>query len=306
MAGTGRLPWPEATEWGVARWVHEPTIEASVTRLLDETGPPDVVFHAVGSGTVRETISDPEYAERVTVGSARAVLGLLGEFASSATFVYPSSCSVYGQVDHLPIDEGSSLNPISPYGRYKAEAEDLCYQAAQLHGLRCGIIRYFSLYGEHLRKQLIWDLCARVAKGESEIVLAGQGTERRDFLHVSDAARLAERVINTCSAAASSAGTLVVNGGTGRSLEVREVADLVLGAIGGEARVTFSGSRRLGDPDRLEAATERAAAVGFRPLVEPKKGIVDYASWAASHVRDSASPISGTGSGQEEARWLRP
>ena len=43
--------------------------------------------------------------------------------------------------------------------------------------LRSIVVRLFSVYGPHLRKQLLWDLCSRFHRGERTLVLGGTGDE---------------------------------------------------------------------------------------------------------------------------------
>lgn len=283
VAGTGRKPLSDIP--GLTVGVREKDLERGLGRLLRETGPPDAVFHAIGSGTVGETMDRPDAAREATVESFRKTLQLVEAEAAEAVVLYPSSCSVYGQVDRLPVDEEVPLRPVSPYGWMKLEVEELCARSSASAGVRTGIIRYFSLYGAGLRKQLVWELASRIARGEREIELSGSGAERRDFLHVADGARLAWIVARTSLQRPKGSPPLIVNGGSGDSLTVREVATLVASAVDRQASVTFSGMTRAGDPAMFEASTTRARSLGFAATVPPKDGLVAYSEWAAEQSR---------------------
>ena len=73
--------------------------------------------------------------------------------------IYISSPAVYGN----SIDK-KILKPISPYGKNKLKSERLLIQFSKLNNCEITIIRFFSLYGEGLNKQLIWDTLKKIKK----------------------------------------------------------------------------------------------------------------------------------------------
>ena len=115
------------------------------------------------------------------------------------------------------------LAPLSPYGLHKCLAEDLCRFYAAYWKLPIAVIRFFSLYGEGLRKQLLWDACKKL-HGDA-FIFEGTGNEERDWLHVEDAVRLialaGEHASSLCP---------IVNGGSGAARSVRSVLE-ALGAL---------------------------------------------------------------------------
>jgi UDP-glucose 4-epimerase len=136
------------------------------------------------------------------------------------------------------------------------------------------VIRFFSLYGPGLRKQLLWDVAGKLSREVDEITLFGTGNEMRDMLYVSDAAEL-------CFLAAQLATSqcLIVNGGTGVASSVQTIASELARALGSRCRVRFNGDLRVGDPSHLQASTKRAAGFGFTPRWSLRDGIEAYAAW---------------------------
>lgn len=247
--------------------------------LLDQTGPPAAVFHAAGSGTVGETVLDPRRGLSDTVGTAFEMIQFLIEHCPESAFIYPSSCSVYGDRPRGPIPEDAPLRPASPYGAYKAAVELLCCSAALNAGLRAGVVRYFSVYGPGQRKQLLWDLCQKAIHARGSVELFGTGSETRDFLHAEDAARLSVLVAHDVMKLEPGMAPLVVNGGSEASRTVREVADAVVGALPVELDIVFNGKSRPGDPNHFEASVARSSALGFTPRWTFEEGIEDYCRW---------------------------
>lgn len=193
-------------------------------------------------------------------------------YATNAQVVYPSSASVYGAVQKLPITETDPLNPASPYGVHKRHAEELCMSYAQHFGIAVSVVRLFSVYGAGLRKQLLWDASQKIMRRENNFF--GTGAEVRDWLHVEDAA-------NLLIVAASHASALcpVVNGGSGTGVAVREILVELVSALGGDDAPVFSGITRSGDPLGYVADISRACALGWLPRTPWQDGVREYAAW---------------------------
>lgn len=137
----------------------------------------------------------------------------------------------------------------------------------------------FSVYGEGLRKQLLWDLCNKLQASDEDIILGGTGKEIRDWLHVSDAAALIWD-----SQYASDKNIQIINGGTGHGTSVRDVAGMLLDSWGGQRKLGFSGNSRPGDPYSLLADISEASKLGFTPTIRLKDGIDNYVRWYQSVV----------------------
>jgi len=131
----------------------------------------------------------------------------------------------------------------------------------------------------------LWDLIHRLADNPSEIQLGGLGDETRDFLHASDAAMLV-----VLAARREKMAPVVMNGGTGVSTTVRELAESVVRELGMNTRILFSGERPKGDPAHLVAKTTLAAELGFKPRFTLQQGLKEYISWAKSIMSDQRSP----------------
>ena len=256
---------------GCAHWTTGDVHRDALARAAADTGPPDVVFHAAGGGSVGASVADPEGDFARTVLSLRETLAFMRSAAPGARLIYPSSAAVYGAASAGPLCEDAPLEPISPYGRHKVQAEAEIAGA----GLDSVILRFFSLYGPGLRKQLLWDLAQRLAARPSRLELSGTGEELRDFLFIDDAVRLVG-----AGADIDLAGRpLILNGGRGEPIPVRRVAQTLAQALGSEAAISFSGETRAGDPATLVAHPARSAGLGFSARVGFEDGVRRFARW---------------------------
>lgn len=271
VRGMGHGGWSrdDWDAWGVHQW-H--STDVSLDALITYAGEPDLIVHCAGSGSVGFSVGHPYQDFQRSVQTTIAVLEYMRLYAAHARLVMLSSAAVYGLARDLPIAESTQLRPVSPYGVHKLLGEELCRSYARQFGLAVAIVRFFSIYGIGLRKQLFWDACMRLSRGEDQF--GGTGEERRDWLHVTDAVELlwvaAQQASKSCPA---------LNGGMGRSTSVRAALALLAGAFPGGITPRFSGAPRPGDPDHYEADMTSAHALGWRPAVELANGIEQFADW---------------------------
>src|SRR5690606_31896060 len=62
-------------------------------------------------------------------------------------FVFSSTAAVYGNPAVNPVPEDAAPDPVSPYGRSKLMSEWMLRDAAEAHGLRFAVLRYFNVAG---------------------------------------------------------------------------------------------------------------------------------------------------------------
>lgn len=284
--GHGNLDADGVRRWGFDFWSRADVNVESLTAVIQAEGRPNLVVHAAGGSSVGASREKPLEDFHCTVTTTAAVIEVLRRHAREAVLVYPSSAAVYGNSWRAPIPEWASLCPVSPYGAHKQLAEQLCVAASRNYELPCRIIRFFSLYGPELKKQLLWDIVCQTLDKPKAIILGGNGNESRDFLHVEDAARLVAAVAETVRDE-----VLIVNGGSGRAVTVRETAEALLQACGLNIPITFSGAPRAGDPQHLVADTPFASRLGFAPQWELADGLRSYAEWALQVLYSERKPV---------------
>lgn len=251
----------------------------SLEQLAALTGLPDVVVHAAGTGAVGPSLADPLLDFQRAVGSTAFLLDYLRRNAPHARAILPSSAAVYGVQNDAPIDERTEPNPVSPYGAHKLAAEIICRQASISFGQPCAVIRFFSLYGPGLRKQLLWDLARRLEPKPETLLLDGQGDEVRDLLFIDDAVELIWQAAHWKDA------FVCVNGGTGAPSRIAHVAQAMIDALSPSTKLAFSGRARAGDPRFLCANTKRAQDLGYAHTTPLTEGVRRYTAWFQEQSR---------------------
>lgn len=260
--------WSDHAERGVHRWISGPVDAEHLPEVRY-----DVVIHCAGGSSVVRSIDDPHGQLAKTVSACEAILEWMRTGASrDARLVFVSSGAVYGAAPVMPIAEDVPPKPVSPYGAHKLMCEELCRTYAGTYGVSVAIVRPFSVYGAGLDRQLLWDAARKAAAGAPRF--AGSGNERRDWLHVSDAARLL-----VLAAAHATPAVTTLNGGSGEGTRVADVVRMLLAELGTKDTPTFDGSTRAGDPPDYIADITRARSLGWSPTTPLAAGLREYARW---------------------------
>jgi UDP-glucose 4-epimerase len=273
VVGIGRGRWgpEEALAHGFDVWLDASVSLASLMTMNERF---DLVVHCGGNGSVGYSLANPLQEFAKTVQGTAELLEFLRVTRSEALLVYPSSAGVYGAKDDAPIKESDSLNPISPYGYHRRMAEELLESYSKNYGIRVAVIRFFSIYGPGLTKQLLWDASSKLRAVENtESIFWGTGEETRDWIYSEDAAAL------ILAASKSTQRFSVLNGANGVRVSVRETLEVLRLALAVDTKIVFNGAAREGDPRFYHADVSKALALGWKPSTGLSEGIGNYVRW---------------------------
>lgn len=226
----------------------------------------DVVIHLAAQ------VSPPKSVENPLSDASANILGTVGLLESCRRagvrrLVYASSAAVYGRPVYLPVDENHPTRPESPYGQSKLAAEQYCQLYGRLHGLSVVALRYFNVYGPGQPLSggyagVIRLFLDRVGRNVP-LRIEGDGSQTRDFVHVSD-------IIRANLAAAASSFEGVLNVGSGQGTTITELAQIIAGA---GYPIDYL-SARLGDiPHSVASVTAARINLGFEAIMPLAHGL---------------------------------
>jgi UDP-glucuronate 4-epimerase len=146
----------------------------------------DAIVHLAALAGVRPSIISPRsYIETNVTGTLNVLEA--ARAARISQVVFGSSSSVYGASGKGPFKESSPLPAtLSPYAATKVAGEQLCSVYSHLHGIRCVVLRFFTVYGPGQRPDLAISKFTRAILEGRPIPFHGDGSSRRDYTHVSD------------------------------------------------------------------------------------------------------------------------
>ncbi|MBF8731762.1 MULTISPECIES: UDP-glucose 4-epimerase GalE [Pseudomonas] len=247
------------------------------------------VFHFASFIQVGESVVEPSKYYQNNVVATLSLLQAMVR-ANVRHLIFSSTAAVYGDPQHVPIDEAHPKQPINPYGRSKWMVEQILEDFDRAYGLRSVCLRYFNAAGADPEGELgechepethLLPLILQAASGRREtITVYGRdydtpdGTCIRDYIHVADLAAAHSLALDYLLAGGASTA---FNLGNGLGFSVQQVIDTACGVTGRKI-ATSDAPRRAGDPPRLVADASRARTVlGWRPAFAALEQIVSHA-----------------------------
>ena len=141
----------------------------------------------------------------------------------------------------------------------------------------------FDLETSHVIPALIRKMVDAQERGDSEIVLWGDGTPTREFLYVDDAA---DAIV---AAAERYDGAEPVNIGTGEEIAIRDLAELIAEITGYDGEVVWDTSKPNGQPRRRLDTTRAEQLFGWRAQTPLREGLERTIAWYRSRAAVPAS-----------------
>ncbi len=268
--GHGSFEDENPENFGIDQWIESDVDIYSLAKIKETI---DCVVHCAGGSSIGPSLACPLAEFHKTVTTAANILEYIRICQSTATLILPSSAAVYGEKGDKPIKEIESLNPVSPYGFYKKITEELCASYASNFNLSVTIIRFFSIYGNGLRKQLLWDACSKLSFGNREVAFFGTGEETRDWLHIDDAVHLIYNLGQVHK------GYAIYNGGSGHRQTNAQTINVLSELLGRTRQVRFNQEVRMGDPKHYWADIQKIRDLGLEPQKKIQNGLREYVDW---------------------------
>jgi len=195
---------------------------------------------------------------------------------SVPSLVFSSSCTVYGQPDHLPVTESSPVKKASsPYGNTKQVSEEIIQDTLAVNALfRAISLRYFNPIGAHpsarigelplgVPLNLVPYLTQAVIGKRNELRVFGNdyetpdGTGIRDYIYVVDLAKAHVVAIKRLIEERNKKPYEVFNLGTGKGRSVMEIIKAFERVTGEKVKYNLY-PRRPGDIAAVYADTTLA------------------------------------------------
>lgn len=205
-----------------------------------------------------------------------------------------SSC-IYPKLAAQPMAENALLTGVleptnEPYAIAKIAGIKLCESYNRQYGVDYRSVMPTNLYGpgdnfhpenSHVLPALIRRFHAAAWAGDSEVVVWGSGTPKREFLHVDDMAAASLFVLDLDAATyARETEPMLshINVGSGVDVTIRELAETVAEVTGFKGRLTFDTTRPDGAPRKLMDVS-RLARLGWTASIPLRQGLAQTYAW---------------------------
>jgi GDP-L-fucose synthase len=175
----------------------------------------------------------------------------------------------------------------APYGVAKKALLVGAQTYREQYGLHATYLLPVNLYGpgdnfdletSHVIPALIRKMLESQERGESEVVLWGDGSPTREFLYVEDCA---EGIV---LAALRYDASEPVNLGTGEEIAIKDLAELIGEATGFEGEIVWDTSKPNGQPRRKLDTSRAKELFGFEARTPFREGIARTVAWYREHA----------------------
>ena len=222
------------------------------------------VFHLAAKTFVPDSWDDPQGFYRTNVFGTANVLEFCKVRNIPLTFV---SAYIYGQPDTLPITEDSSIRPNNPYALSKCLAEEICKFYGDVYRLPVVVIRPFNIYGIGQNEKFLIPSIIKQALSSQTIVVRDL-EPKRDFIYVDDVIDALMITLNWIQ------GYHVYNVGSGHSLSVKEVIDVIQKTVGTRKEIVCHSVARSNEIHDVTADISKAEReLRWRPRFSFEEGI---------------------------------
>jgi UDP-glucose 4-epimerase len=175
----------------------EDDVSVNVSDVRDEHSLPalvreqDVLFNLAGQTSHVDSVSDPYTDLDINCRAQLSILESCRRENPEVKVVFASTRQLYGRPQYLPVDERHPTAPVDPNGVNKAAGEGYHLVYGAVHGLRTCVLRLTNTYGPRMRvkddRQTFLGTWLRLAVQGEELLVFGDGTQKRDFTYVDDA-----------------------------------------------------------------------------------------------------------------------
>ena len=269
------------------------TSQADVRRFFEAERPEVVILAAARVGGIHANNSRPALFIRDNLLIQDNVIDAAHR-SGVAKFVFLGSSCIYPKLCPQPIKEDYLLTgPLEPTNEWYAIAKiagvKMCQAYRREFGFDAISLMPTNLYGpgdnfdlqnSHVLPALIRRFHEAKVRGDESVTIWGTGTPRREFLHVDD---LADAVLYLLQVYGAEP---IVNIGWGEDVTIRELAEMVMSAIGYSGRLKFDSTKPDGTPRKL-LDVSRLAGLGWRANIPLKIGIERTYTWFREHSSDA-------------------
>lgn len=239
----------------------------------------DAVIHLAANADVRFGWNHPRRDLEQNVVATQNVLELMRKH-SVRKLIFSSTGSVYGEAKVVPTPEDCPF-PVqtSLYGASKAAAEGIISAYAESGYVDATIFRFVSILGPRYTHGHIIDFVAKLHQNPNELVVLGDGTQQKSYLHVSDCVRAITAQLTSMSSLE------IFNLGTDESCTVNDSVDWITSRLGVEPKIKYSGGNKgwIGDNPLIHLDTERIRATGWAPRYSIKESVHETVDWIVAN-----------------------
>ena len=189
-------------------------------------------------------------------------------------------CPICGKTAKpIPTDEEKYQDCVSLYALTKKEQEKMCLLIGETYGIRTTALRFFNVYGSRQALSNPYTgVCAILSSNllcNNSPIIFEDGNQTRDFVHIKD---ICQALI--LSMEKQNATNEIFNVGTGNSISINQVSEILARYINPEIKPKITNHYRPGDIRHCFADISKISSkLGFKPRISFEEGMKELIEW---------------------------
>lgn len=143
------------------------------------------IYNFAAQSSVTLSFKDPYDTFNFNINSVINLLEAIRLVDTRIRFFQASSCEMFGNVEHLPVNENTPFNPLNPYSASKVAAHTIVNNYKKNFNLFtcCGILFHHESYlrGNDFFVKKIVKQAVEIKKGKRDVLQVGNLEVKRDF-----------------------------------------------------------------------------------------------------------------------------
>ena len=252
-------------------------IEKEITHknLVNLNFKPNVIIHCAGSGSVTKSIQNPKIDYEKNVNTTKELIKFISELTKKPKVIMFSTAAVYGNSCEK---NKKQLKPISPYGRNKLKSENILLKKSKKFKFELIILRFYSIYGVGLKKQLIWDVCEKINNKINDFY--GSGNEMRSWINIKDVNRLIQFLIKK-----GSISNQILDISGNNVVKNKFLVKKLFKLLNINKVPYFNKKNKRGDPIDQIFNNSILKNLGWKPKINLSNGLKEYVQWYKKNLK---------------------
>jgi UDP-glucose 4-epimerase len=242
------------------RFVKEDLLNTTFLDKLFAESAFDAVFHMAANSDIQKGGNDPTVDYELTFMTTFNVLQSMRKH-NVKQLVFASTSAIYGETSDLLTENYGPLLPVSNYGASKLACEAFISAFCANYDIRAWITRFPNVVGERFTHGVIFDFIHKLKKNPNQLEVLGNGEQNKPYVYVKD---LVNGMIFVWKRTSEKIN--VYNLGVDSRTKVKEIARMVIDAMGLNACITYTGGDRgwVGDVPEFRYDLAKIHQLGWK------------------------------------------
>ncbi len=250
------------------------TVQSRVEQFFRINQPEYVFLAAAKVGGIGANTESPAHFIYDNLMIQTNIIDCAYRYGAKKLIFLGSSC-IYPKFANQPIKEEElmtgALEPSNDaYATAKIAGIKMCQAYRQQYGFNAISVMPTNLYGPNdnydlEKSHVLPAMIRKFHEAEDKVTLWGDGSARREFLHVDDLAEALYLLLNQYNEASP------INVGTGEDVTIKELAETV-GSVVGNKEIEWDTSKPNGTPRKV-LDVSKIKSMGWKPTISLRDGI---------------------------------